>query len=213
MPRGEHAPVLHDLAMAAAYSGGLVILAPGVTISDVDSTTLVSASVHISAGTFAADGDVLAVGAGGLAGTSILANYNAATETLTLSGTDTLAHYQQALEQVTFQSTSADPPMPASTRPGRGLQLNDGSATDNLSSIQTTTLHLQGPPPISAPTPKPPANDFDGWPRRHPVAERRWFSCGLADQRQPASSRGRTSLPVREPTWATRSARAISRRR
>jgi VCBS repeat-containing protein len=159
----NHAPVLHDVATTADYAGGLVILAPGVTISDVDSTTLVSASVHISAGTFAADGDVLAVGADGLGGTSIVASYNAATETLTLSGTDTLAHYARALEHVTFQSTSADPTHSGSD-PTRTVdwQLNDGSATDNLSTIQTTTVHLSGPPPISGPTPKPPANDLDG---------------------------------------------------
>jgi VCBS repeat-containing protein len=156
------APMLHDVATTAVFSGGpAVLLAPGVTVSDIDNATLVAATVHISAGTFA--GDVLAIDAGGLAGTSILASYNAATETLTLSGTDTLAHYQQALEHVTFQSTSSDPTHSGSD-PTRTVdwQLNDGSAADNLSIVQTTTLHLSGLPPISAPTLQPPANDFDG---------------------------------------------------
>jgi VCBS repeat-containing protein len=158
------APVLHGVATTAVYSGGpAVMLAPGETVSDVDNATLAAATAHISAGLFAGDGDVLAVDAGGLAGTSIVATYNAATETLTLSGTDTLAHYTQALEHVTFQSTSADPTN-SGFDPTRTVdwQLNDGSATDNLSTIQTTTVHLSGQPPISAPTPQPPANDFNG---------------------------------------------------
>jgi VCBS repeat-containing protein len=161
----NHAPVLHDVAATAVYAGGpAVTLAPGATASDVDNTTLAAATVHISAGTFAADGDVLAVSIADLVGTGIVANYNVATETLTLSGTDTLAHYTQALEHVTFQSTAADP-----TNAGADAtrtvdwQLNDGSATDYLSAVQTTTVHLSGTPPISTPTPTlPPASDFDG---------------------------------------------------
>ena len=162
----NHAPVLHDVAATAVYAGGPAVrLAPGVTVSDVDNATLVSASVHISAGTFAADGDALAIDAGGLSGTGILASYNAATETLTLSGADTLAHYTQALEHVTYQSTAADPTN-AGADPTRTVdwQLNDGSATDNLSAVQSTTVHLSGTPPIPTPTPtpQPPSNDFDG---------------------------------------------------
>ena len=72
---------------------------------------------------------MLSVSAAGLAGTNIVASYNAATETLTLSGTDTLAHYSQALEHVTFQTTNFGLDRAQTIE----WQLNDGAAANNLS--------------------------------------------------------------------------------
>src|SRR5712671_4214806 len=82
-PPANQAPVLNGVPTAAAYLRAPTILAPGLTISDVDSSTLISATVHVGAGVFVAHGDVLTVSAADLAGTSIVANYNAASETLT----------------------------------------------------------------------------------------------------------------------------------
>jgi hypothetical protein len=124
-----------------------VTLAAALSVSDLDNTTLASATVHISAGTFVGDGDVLAVSAGGLSGTGISASYNAASETLTLTGVDTLAHYQQALDHVTFESTSANATN-AGLNPTRTVewQVNDGSAAHNLSTIATETINIVNPP-------------------------------------------------------------------
>src|SRR5205085_9128640 len=107
-----------------------------------------------SARTFAGDGDVLGVGAGGLAGTGISASYDAGTETLTLTGIDTLAHYQQALEHVTFSSISSNPTN-SGLNPTRTVewQVNDGSAANNLSAVQDTTIQLSK---------LAPQNDFNG---------------------------------------------------
>ena len=88
-------------------------LSPSVSISDVDSLTLASATVAIVGGTFPSDGDVLA--ASGTA--SINVSYNAATETLTLTGSDTLAHYQSVLDSVTFNSAHVAWQMTAVTFP------------------------------------------------------------------------------------------------
>src|SRR5262249_2240381 len=74
---------------------------PAGTVNAPDSLTLANATVKITGGTFAGDGDVLAAST---SGTSISASYNAATETLTLTGSDTLAHYTQVLDSVTFKS-------------------------------------------------------------------------------------------------------------
>jgi hypothetical protein len=142
------APVLAGVPAAAGYLNGPTTLAPGLTISDVDSSTLTSATVHVSAGAFTAHGDVLAVSAADLAGTNIVANYNAATETLTLSGTDTLAHYQQALEHVTFQTTNFGPDGAQTIE----WQVNDGAASNNLSALAITEISL----------PRPRVNDFNG---------------------------------------------------
>src|SRR5262249_11935026 len=76
-------------------TGPAATLSPAAAVSDPDNTTLVGATVAITGGTFAGDGDVLIAN---VAGTSITTSYNAATETLVLSGTDSLAHYQAVLD-------------------------------------------------------------------------------------------------------------------
>src|SRR5262249_4845556 len=87
-------------------NGPPVTLSAAASVSDPDNLDLANATVALTGGTFAGDGDVLAAN---LAGTSITASYNAATETLVLSGSDTLAHYQQVLDSVTFVTASDNP--------------------------------------------------------------------------------------------------------
>ena len=102
----DQAPVIANVAPTASYTeqGAAVTLSSGATVSDVDNTSLASATVSISNGLLA--GDVLAATT---AGTSITANYNTATGVLSLTGTDTLAHYQAVLDSVTFSSSSHNP--------------------------------------------------------------------------------------------------------
>jgi hypothetical protein len=131
------APVLADVTNANYRPHAApVTLSPALTLSDVDSATLIGATMRIAGGIFPGDGDVLAAS---VAGTAITAGYNAATETLTLSGTDTLAHYQQVLASVTFESTSANP-TDFGAHPARTVewQVNDGAAGNNLGSVATT---------------------------------------------------------------------------
>ena len=123
------APALSNVAAyTASYTEGSgVTLSPDLTVNDVDSTTLASASVWISQGFVT--GDVLVAST---AGTSITASYNAASGVLTLTGTDTLAHYQQVLDSVTYASTGPNP-----TNFGADLSrtinwvVNDGAITSN----------------------------------------------------------------------------------
>jgi hypothetical protein len=116
------------------------VLASAVSISDPDNLALAGATVAITGGTFAGDGDVLAAGT---AGTSITASYNSTSETLILSGSDTLANYQSVLDSVTFSSTSLNPTAYGSD-PTRTLTwvVNDGSASSNLSTAQTSTVSI-----------------------------------------------------------------------
>src|SRR5262249_3640668 len=84
------------------------------------------------------DGDVLAANT---SGTSINANYNAATETLTLTGTDSLAHYAQVLESMTFTSISSNPTNFGADRTRTVIwTVNDGSGSNNLSAPVVTTI-------------------------------------------------------------------------
>ncbi|HEY2134633.1 MAG TPA: DUF4347 domain-containing protein, partial [Xanthobacteraceae bacterium] len=135
-------PTLSNVATSAQFteSAGPVTLSGIASVSDPDSLKLAGATVSITAGTFAGDGDVLAAGT---AGTSITASYNAATETLILSGSDTLAHYQQVLDAVTFNTASLNPTDYGSdpTRQVTWL-LNDGSGSFNLSTAATTTVNI-----------------------------------------------------------------------
>src|SRR6185503_8895511 len=97
---------------------------------------LAGATVALTGGTFAGDGDVLAAN---LTGTAITASYNAAIETLVLSGADTLAHYQSVLDSVTFV-TASDNPTDFGADPTRTVTwtVDDGSASNATASATTT---------------------------------------------------------------------------
>src|SRR5262249_42968275 len=118
--------------------GAAVTLAGAASVADPDNATLANATVAIVGGTYAGDGDVLAFST---AGTSITASYNSATETLTLTGSDSLAHYQSVLESITFAGRPENPNN-YGCNPFRTVTwvLNDGSASNNLSTVQTTTI-------------------------------------------------------------------------
>src|SRR5262249_21743931 len=133
---------LTNVAASAAFTEGgpAVTLSPSITVSDPDNLVLTGATISITGGTFANDGDLLAAAT---AGTGITANYSSSTETLTLSGGDTLADYQQVLDPVTFSSTSQDPTN-SGLHASRAVTwiLNDGSSSSNLSTAQTETIGI-----------------------------------------------------------------------
>src|SRR5262249_6392709 len=114
-----------------------------------DNLNIASATVKVAGGTCAGDGDVLATN---IAGTVITANYNTATETLTLSGTDTLAHYQTVLDKITFSSGSNPDDFGSQHTRTLTWVLNDGSGSNNLSTAATETVSITAindPPALS----------------------------------------------------------------
>ena len=142
-------PTLSNVAAsAAARPGQTITVSPAASVGDPDNLKLASATVAITGGTFAGDGDGLAAAT---AGTSILSSYNSSTETLTLTGSDTLAHYSQVLASVTFTSTAGDPTN-GGADPLRTVSwvANDGAGSNNLSTPATTTIAVFNIPP--APT-------------------------------------------------------------
>jgi lipopolysaccharide export system protein LptA len=145
-------PTLTGVAASASFTeeNPPATLSGNVTVSDPDDTTLTGATVSITGGKFAGDGDVLATST---AGTGIAASYNSTTETLTLTGTDTLAHYQSVLDKVTF--AAGENPTDYGSDPTRTLTwvLNDGHATNNLSTARTETVsitNVNDPPTLSS---------------------------------------------------------------
>jgi hypothetical protein len=107
-------------------------IAPALTVTDVDSANLTTASVQISANYFNGE-DVL-----GFTDTAnIHGSFNAATGTLTLTGTDTVAHYQTALETVTYTDTSENPSTAARTVT---FTADDGQAVNHQSAGSNHTI-------------------------------------------------------------------------
>ncbi len=142
------APVLAGIETGLAWfrDGDPALKVTGaLTVSDVDSVNLSSASVRI-AGNLQA-GDVLAfTNQNGISGT-----WDAGTGTLTLSGSATLAQYQAALRAVTWRSTQA---FPGTAARAIAFTVSDGSESN--AAARTVAVVTRSTPPWS--------EGFDGLP-------------------------------------------------
>lgn len=102
-----------------------------LTVTDIDSAMLASATVSIGTG-FVSGEDVLGfVDQSGITGT-----YDASSGVLTLTGTASLADYQAALRSVTYSNASDAPSEAARTI---SFQVDDGAAS---STAATTTINV-----------------------------------------------------------------------
>src|SRR5262249_47852281 len=137
----QNTPAVNPPAHAAfTENGAAATLAPTLLVTDPNSGNLISATVALTGGTFAGDGDVRAANT---AGTAITASYNAGTESLVLSGSDTLAHYQQVLDSVTF-TTPTDNPTDFGSDPTRTVTWTvvDDTGTTNATGTATSTIDI-----------------------------------------------------------------------
>jgi hypothetical protein len=138
-PRGvgvNDAPVVDTTDTALAYTAGdgAVVIDPGVTASDADSTTFSGATVQI-ADNFSLSEDELAF-ADQL---GITGFYDSESGLLTLSGTASIADYETALSSVTYRNTSANPSTATRTVQFRA---NDGEASNNISEPATRDVEV-----------------------------------------------------------------------
>ena len=100
------APVLGGQPATWNYTedDGARVIAPSLTLSDVDDIQLAGATVAITGTGYLTDGrETLAAIT---TGTGITASFNAATGVLTLSGTDSVANYQKVLRSVAYSNTA-----------------------------------------------------------------------------------------------------------
>ncbi|WP_345530972.1 putative Ig domain-containing protein [Viridibacterium curvum] len=137
------APVLSTTSSTLAYTENAAATAidTGLTVSDIDSSTLNSATIQIS-GNYASGQDVLAfTNQNGITG-----SWNSGTGTLTLSGSASLANYQTALRSVTYQNTSDNPS--TSTRTVSFL-INDGSANSNTATRNISVAAVNDAPVVT----------------------------------------------------------------
>ncbi|HEX3528831.1 MAG TPA: Ig-like domain-containing protein [Thermoanaerobaculia bacterium] len=141
--RSPHPPVLTSGGGTTTFTedGGPVPVEPLMTVVDVDSPNLASATVTIT--------NLLDTGletlAATTAGTSITASYVA--PTLSLTGSDTVAHYQQVLRSVTYNNASQNPNTTARTI---SFIANDGGLNSNTLNRSVTVVAVNDPPTLTA---------------------------------------------------------------
>jgi len=133
------APVVTTTIGATIFtqSPGSVTVDNGLTVADVDNTTLSSATVRISGG-FVSSQDLLSA----TLGNGVSSIYTFATGTLELSGTATVAQYQAILRSVAYRNSAAVPNTATRTV---SFVVNDGRlssapATKDITFAATTTV-------------------------------------------------------------------------
>ncbi|WP_371366733.1 DUF4347 domain-containing protein [Pseudomonas sp. QL9] len=120
----------------------------GITVSDLDSTSLASATVSITGGFRSAE-DVLSFTNNGSTMGNIVGSYNSATGVLTLTsagGSATLAQWQTALRAVTYSDTSDTPDTGNRTV---SFTVNDGSSDGAVTSKTLTVASTDDTPVVT----------------------------------------------------------------
>jgi hypothetical protein len=124
------APALDSTDAALAYQeNATTAVDNGLTVADVDSSTLAGATIQITSNHSAPQDTLAFTNQNGISG-----SYNDPTGTLTLSGTATVAQYQTALRSITYNNNSDTPSTATRTV---SFQVNDGGAVQNLSNVAT----------------------------------------------------------------------------
>ncbi|MEH1796410.1 beta strand repeat-containing protein [Nostoc sp.] len=121
----NNAPVASATNAALAYTeNAITAIDSGITVSDLDSANLSSATISISSG-FASAQDTLAfTNQNGITG-----SYNSNTGILTLTGSSSVANYQTALRSITYTNSSDNPSLTPRTV---SFIVNDGTANSTV---------------------------------------------------------------------------------
>ena len=135
-------PVLGGAGNTVAYTeqAAAILVDSALTVSDVDSPNLTSATVSISAADFQAGDTLHFTDQNGITG-----SYDANTGVLTLTGAASPADYETALRSVTFDNLTNDNPTNFGATPSRIIAwvANDGAAnsTGATSTINVTAVN------------------------------------------------------------------------
>ncbi len=114
---------------------GTVLVDNMVAITDVDNTTMASATAQITTNYLNAE-DVLEYSP---AVAGITAAWNVLTGTLTLGGTASITNYQIALQSIRYRNSSKNPNTLTRTV---SFQVNDGQGINNLTNILTRNVNV-----------------------------------------------------------------------
>ncbi|HEY2577799.1 MAG TPA: cadherin-like domain-containing protein [Streptosporangiaceae bacterium] len=146
VPVAHEAPVLANIETTPLqYQAGTppVQVTASLTVSSPDAATLAGATVTISSGLAASEDTLSFTSQNGITG-----SYDSSTGVLTLTGTASLADYQAALQSVTYSDPNGKTPTTGSRT--ISFQVNDGSAANNLSNVESRTVAVSPhSPPIA----------------------------------------------------------------
>jgi CSLREA domain-containing protein len=140
----NEAPTVTASGTPLAYTenDGAIAVDPGLVVADVDTTTLVGATVTIVTN-HASGEDVLAfTNQAGITG-----SWNGDTGTLTLTGTATVAQYQAALRSITYTNTSDAPSM---LQRVVAFTVTDGTATSATATRAIDLIAVNDAPTVTA---------------------------------------------------------------
>ncbi|RAS15053.1 putative Ig domain-containing protein, partial [Microvirgula sp. AG722] len=153
----DQTPVTTTSGGSAAFAAGdntastPVVVDSGITVSDLDNSTLASATVSIT-GNFHSGEDILAFSnTSAIAFGNIVASYNSGTGVLTMTSsgaTATLAQWQAALRAVTYTDSAVTPNTATRTI---SFAVNDGSK-DSAAVSRTVTVAATDQTPIATAT-------------------------------------------------------------
>ena len=115
------------------------IIDSGLTLSDVDSNQISSATISITSGFVASQDRLNFTGLAGITG-----NYNSTTGVLTLSGTASLTNYESALRSITYRNSSNAPDTTPRTI---SFVVNDGTDA-SLPSTRDITINPSNDAPL-----------------------------------------------------------------
>lgn len=119
--------------------GPVPIVAPTLSLTDIDNTTVKSASIRL-VNPLNKQAEVLEVDVSGAA--NIAATYSATTGVLQLTGTDSVANYQRVLRTLTYDNIL---PEPDTEDRVVAFQVDDGLS---VSETRRTTIHLEIAPAV-----------------------------------------------------------------
>jgi hypothetical protein len=119
----------------------MAIVSNSLTLTDIDSPTIASATVTI---TNLMDGEAESLALPSTFG-YMAATYSTSTGTLQLIGTATLAQYQEVLRSITYTNTSQNP---NSTPRSISFVVNDGAVDSTIATSTVTVLSVNDAPVI-----------------------------------------------------------------
>ncbi|WP_443947019.1 MBG domain-containing protein [Pedobacter sp. AW1-32] len=136
----NQAPVVTTSGGATTFLGSGVVIDNGLTVSDIDNSTLSSATVAIT-GNFLSTQDVLTFTNNSITMGNIVGSYSAGTGVLTLTSSGanaTLAQWQAALRSITYNNTAGSPNTATRTI---SFTVNDGTANSNTATKNVTVMN------------------------------------------------------------------------
>jgi hypothetical protein len=118
--------------------GSAVTLDSGLTVSDAESSSLTSATISVNGG-FVSGDKLNFTNQNGISG-----SYNASTGVLTLSGSSSLANYQAALDSITYSFTANGDPTNGGSDTSRTIDwiVNDGTSASSNGTSTLTDVHV-----------------------------------------------------------------------